>query len=62
MRASVFDGEEAIAEMEDGDLMAGDLNGTALAKRNAIDARNAHPPFGERFALAHSNTFSIGSI
>jgi hypothetical protein len=59
--AFVFDGKEAIAEVEDGDAMASDLNGAALAKGNAAHACNTYPVF-KRFALVHWNTFSIGSI
>jgi hypothetical protein len=62
VRTFIFDGEKTIAEIEDGDVMAGDGDGAAFAERNIFSLRNAYPLFGMRGCLIHWSTLSIGSI
>jgi hypothetical protein len=62
MRALVFDGEESIAEIEDRDVVAGYLYGTAFPQRNVFRLRDAEQLFRLRVGVCHWYTFSIGSI
>ncbi|HKR27238.1 MAG TPA: hypothetical protein VJS11_07275 [Acidobacteriaceae bacterium] len=56
MRAAVLDGEEALAEVEDGDLATVDLDCAPLTERNVFGMGNANP--GLR--MFHWVTISIG--
>jgi hypothetical protein len=61
VRASVFNGQEAVAEIEERDLVAIDFDATALAKGNIFRFRDAYPTGLRALGfVAHSATVSIG--
>jgi hypothetical protein len=58
VRAAVFDGQEAVAEVKDGDVAAGETHGTPLAQRDFLAPRSLDPSV----RVAHRDILSIGSI
>jgi hypothetical protein len=61
MRAAVFDGKEALAKIEERDLVAIDFDATALTEGNIFCLRNAYPTGMRDLGFrAHNATVSMG--